>query len=330
MRVMAIILVAALAATSAGCIENMHDLKAALGVKAPAEPIVPEQVYLPPLARAQANATMVHVSAPVRFSAEGTRDPQELPLTYAWAFGDGATAPGLDAVHAYAAPGEYRIQLTVTNAKGLTDGSALVVQVARGNFPPVAVVDVPVSGDAAQQLSFDATRSTDPDGDKLAYAWDFGDGATSLEAKATHAFADAGVHVVKLRVTDPSGASSDALASVAISKSGSATGSFGPTDSAAQDQKLAVPEGAKLVNATLTFPAGLGANDLVLILKDSTGKEVQRTNGGPATGSQDAQVRALVITSEQLKGFTAGGWTLSVVKNSGVMIDYALSWRVAC
>ena len=38
--------------------------------------------------------------------------------TYAWAFGDGATASGAHVSHTYLLPGSYDVTLTVTNASG--------------------------------------------------------------------------------------------------------------------------------------------------------------------------------------------------------------------
>lgn len=48
------------------------------------------------------------------FSAYGY-DPDHPTLDYAWAFGDGATASGATATHAYAAPGAYTATLTVSS-----------------------------------------------------------------------------------------------------------------------------------------------------------------------------------------------------------------------
>ena len=48
------------------------------------------------------------------FTAYG-HDPDHADLAYAWAFGDGATASGATATHAYAAPGAYTATLTVSS-----------------------------------------------------------------------------------------------------------------------------------------------------------------------------------------------------------------------
>ena len=56
----------------------------------------------------------------VRFDADASTDHFGKALTaYTWDFGDGAIASGPQAAHTYAAPGDYPVTLTVTNARGL-------------------------------------------------------------------------------------------------------------------------------------------------------------------------------------------------------------------
>ena len=47
--------------------------------------------------------------------------------------------------------------------------------------------------------------STDPDGEIVAWHWDFGDGSTSSERNPTHRYSQKGTFVVELRVTDSDG-----------------------------------------------------------------------------------------------------------------------------
>ncbi len=88
-----------------------------------------------------------------------------------------------------------------------------------GNVPPLAVATAtPRYGLTPLQVQFSGAESSDPDaGGILAYAWDLdGDGqfddSTAVAPKFT--YADPGVRVVRLRVTDPQGASD--IASVSI------------------------------------------------------------------------------------------------------------------
>jgi PKD repeat protein len=56
-------------------------------------------------------------------------EPNDLPLTYLWEFGDGATSNALNAVHTYAAPGTYTVQLTATNSANHSVSATLAVNV---------------------------------------------------------------------------------------------------------------------------------------------------------------------------------------------------------
>ncbi len=63
------------------------------------------------------------------------------------------------------------------------------------------------SSSAPLTVTFDASRSSDPEGSELTYDWDFdGDGrfdATGVEAE--HTYTELGVYTARLRVTDPQG-----------------------------------------------------------------------------------------------------------------------------
>jgi len=54
----------------------------------------------------------------VRFSAAGSTDADGTIIVYAWDFGDGITAVGLETTHVYAAAGTYLVRLTVTDNRG--------------------------------------------------------------------------------------------------------------------------------------------------------------------------------------------------------------------
>lgn len=71
----------------------------------------------PPTARANGPYTGT-AGSPVAFSAAGSSDPEGGPLTYAWAFGDGAAGTGASPTRTYAAAGTYTVVLTVTDDRG--------------------------------------------------------------------------------------------------------------------------------------------------------------------------------------------------------------------
>lgn len=58
------------------------------------------------------------VGTTVRFSADGSTDPDGDPLTYRWRLGDGTRAQGADVAHTYQAPGVYQVTVTVRDGRG--------------------------------------------------------------------------------------------------------------------------------------------------------------------------------------------------------------------
>jgi PKD repeat protein len=58
-------------------------------------------------------------------------DPNSLPLTYSWNFGDGGTAAGAAVLHAYAAAGTFTALCTVSNGTASIQGSLTVTVAPR-------------------------------------------------------------------------------------------------------------------------------------------------------------------------------------------------------
>lgn len=74
---------------------------------------------------------------------------------------------------------------------------------APGNAAPIAVVGGPYSGEAGTtQIDFDGSASSDPNGDTLSFAWDFGDGGTATGERPTYTYPGAGSFEVRLVVND--------------------------------------------------------------------------------------------------------------------------------
>jgi serine protease len=71
------------------------------------------------------------------------------------------------------------------------------------NQPPVASFTV---GCVGLECTFDASGSTDPDGQVVSYAWTFGEGGTGVGTPVTHTYAASGSYTVSLTVTDDDGA----------------------------------------------------------------------------------------------------------------------------
>jgi outer membrane protein OmpA-like peptidoglycan-associated protein len=86
------------------------------------------------------------------------------------------------------------------------------------NQPPRARITGPAEGEVDTLLSFSGEGSSDPDGDRLAYKWDFGDGTTASFTfpTATHRYARAGNYTVRLMVEDGRGGTDTATKPVAV------------------------------------------------------------------------------------------------------------------
>ncbi|WTW95536.1 PQQ-dependent sugar dehydrogenase [Streptomycetaceae bacterium NBC_01309] len=73
-----------------------------------------------------------------------------------------------------------------------------------GNRAPVAKATTTVEP-ATLTVQFDASASTDLDGDVLTYEWDFGDGQEGTGVTASHQYEEAGDYTATLTVKDPGG-----------------------------------------------------------------------------------------------------------------------------
>ncbi len=84
----------------------------------------------------------------------------------------------------------------------LSDQKSFSVTVNNVNRAPVSDAGGPYSGTVGVPVSFSGAGSSDPDGDALTYAWDFGDLSTGSGVSPTHAYATTGTFTVSLTVTD--------------------------------------------------------------------------------------------------------------------------------
>jgi PKD repeat protein len=70
----------------------------------------------------------------VAFDGGGSSDADGSIVSYAWNFGDGATASGITTSHSYATAGSYVARLTVTDNLGATNSTTTTIQVT-ANLP---------------------------------------------------------------------------------------------------------------------------------------------------------------------------------------------------
>jgi len=183
---------------------------------------------------------------------------------YAWDFGDEGTSAIAAPTHTYAAAGEYTVTVTVTDDRGAT--ATGTVDVIVGNEPPAlgGVTATPTTVETGEQVAFEATGASDPDGDTIGhYEWTFGDGTTDNAGTkdATHAYVTPGVYTVSVRAVDARGAKSPAK-TVAVTVTGPE-----------RTVLYAYPNPAETV-ATFTYLLSPDATDPVLRVYDLIGRLV--------------------------------------------------------
>ncbi len=141
------------------------------------------------------------------FDASGSK-ADGADVSYVWDFGDGQTGTGKVVEHVYEKGGSYRATLTVDDGNK-TDCSTSVDSLdVHVNGAPEAKLNAVEASCTGDKVSFDASSSADPDGDKLKYAWDFGDGTTwEGGSKVSHQYTKGGVYKVTVRVDDGTDAS---------------------------------------------------------------------------------------------------------------------------
>ncbi|MEZ4700494.1 MAG: S8 family serine peptidase [Rhodothermales bacterium] len=121
----------------------------------------------------------------------------------------------------YAAKGQIYKNLVNETSSGLEHGAFLIRALGTSsqevNLPPTASAVVSaLEASELEVITFDASHSVDPEGALVSYRWDFGDGATSDEIMATHAYAAPGTYTATLHVEDDAGATAQASGAIQI------------------------------------------------------------------------------------------------------------------
>jgi len=148
------------------------------------------------------------------FDASFSFDNDGDTLSYLWDFGDGKTARGKKVSHKYAKGGLYEVNLKVDDGTGAECSSAIDTISVNVNSNPTADISSEDIACVDESIKFDGALSSDPDGDKLDYVWDFGDGTTESGANVKHDYAKGGLYKATLFVDD--GKNSDCSGSTKV------------------------------------------------------------------------------------------------------------------
>ncbi|MFB6083000.1 MAG: PKD domain-containing protein [Halorientalis sp.] len=143
------------------------------------------------------------VGEAVSFDATLSSDRDGELVATEWRFGDGTAASGSTVTHTFGTPGNYTVEVRVTDDDGATDTTTREIHV---NAPPEAVLDAPRTALTGQEVVLDAANATDPDGEIVDYDWDLAGTADSAGDTAVARFADDGNYTLSVTVTDDHGA----------------------------------------------------------------------------------------------------------------------------
>jgi gliding motility-associated-like protein len=147
------------------------------------------------------------VSGPVAFTDESFSEIDAI-TNWNWQFGDARGSSGRDPMHIYNDPGDYEVQLRVTDVNGCQDSISQDVSY----YPvPALIVVAPSSflGCAPASIFFD--NLSEPIDDSYSLFWEFGDGGTSEEVSPSYLYETSGTYSVALNITSPIGCSTDTI-----------------------------------------------------------------------------------------------------------------------
>jgi len=147
----------------------------------------------------------------VRFDGNASHSPNGAIVSYEWDFDDGGTASGVVVEHTFTEKGVYAVTLTVTDSAGKSASRTKTVE-ALNRLPTASFTFYPYYVGVNQPATFDASDSSDPDGEIVQYIWSFGDGTSDegmiVEHSYTSAHGSGWRPVVTLTVVDEDGGSS--------------------------------------------------------------------------------------------------------------------------
>jgi YD repeat-containing protein len=169
----------------------------------------------PPVASFTASPNPVAAGIKSNFDGSASTDPDGAVVKYEWDLdGNGSyetnTGETANASSTYPTAGDVPVGLRVTDNTGETATTTRTVTV-QGTLPTASFTATPNPASTGDQVSFDASGSSDPEGPIAKYEWDLdGNGSYEINTGSTASVAkiypSKGAVTIGLRVTDSDGA----------------------------------------------------------------------------------------------------------------------------
>ncbi|RLM53930.1 PKD domain-containing protein [Halobellus sp. Atlit-31R] len=263
----------------------------------------------PPSASFDVSPTEPTVGESVTVNASGSADADGSVESYAWDFGDGTTATGETATHTFTSPGEYEVELTVTDDGGANDTATQTVSVeeaaapaafqlsgldvqspvTQGDTATVSAIVENTGDDAGTQTVSAAVDGSTVDSQEVSLA---GGASQSVSFDLATADLSIGDHGVEISTADDS-----ATGQLTVTEPASEP----PTDAPETSVSLSPTTSETFVGGTATYElvvddasGGVGAYSATVSVDDPavgaiTGVELQ---GNPAGQTTDVDVAA--------------------------------------
>lgn len=169
-----------------------------------------------PVAIATADRSTGYPPLEVTFDGSHSQAAESSIISYSWDFDDGGYADTPIASHVFEERGAHEVSLTVVDDSGAIASTTVIIQVLN-RVPHAAFRISPFGAPRDYPVQFDASESSDADGEIVSYHWDFGDGETGEGRTTEHIFPQQQTEYrVTLTVTDDSGASNSAIRTVVV------------------------------------------------------------------------------------------------------------------
>lgn len=234
-----------------------------------------------PIAIADATPKSGQVPLEVKFTGVNSTDDKEIQ-SYSWKIKNGVTRTNANPSYTFEEVGVYEVELTVTDAEGLTDVDTVTINVTEEeNQKPTAIASAtPLSGEAPLEVKFTGDKSED-DMNIASFRWRFAQGEVSNEVNPTFTFTEAGTYPVTLTVKDENGLEDKANLTITVSES----------ENQAPKAVLGTSKTSGEAPLTVRFTANNSTDDKEVtgyswnfgINQPSTNKTVERTFSDPGT-----------------------------------------------
>jgi PKD repeat protein len=168
-----------------------------------------------PVARINASSIHINSSENITFDAYQSNDPDGYITNYTWIYPGGIKEYGIVTQHRFSTGnGSYQISLVVVDDDGAVSSAFIYIRV--GNLVPVAVAGMDTIVRTYENITFDGSKSYDPDGKIMNYTWNFGDSTLSNNMMDMHYYINNGIYNATLLVADNDGATSMARINVTV------------------------------------------------------------------------------------------------------------------